>query len=240
MITKQSRNKNRRAGAISFALGLALLSVPGAIAANGSDNKKPAPRIDYFGAVTSVDAPKATQTKPPAPKLPAGSPGAESLESVAIKTPDVICFERIDDIRAKYLPTAAEKVIINRPINQQAERLQQWIETARNISKEYLTCSKTLRTAKIPADRDDVVDFRNMTADWYADVACVFSDMIKPRPSAKTIEQLQTEADSFKKRQASLKVTQKTLAQMETDLRQKYRIHKNMNTDYFTKYLLDK
>jgi prefoldin subunit 5 len=237
---KQSKNLASTARAISLALGLSMLSFAGTHAAQAADSKsKSAPRIDYFGSSTSIEAPKATK-KPPAKELPVGSAGSESLESVAIKTPVVICFERIDDIRAKYVPSEKEKVIITRPINQQAERLQQWVETARSIANEFTTCSKTLRAAKIPADCDDLVDFRNMTADWYADVACVYSDMIKPRPSAKTIEQLQAQADSFKQRQASLKTTQKQLARMEDKLRKQYRVHKDINTDALSQYILGK
>jgi len=236
MSTKQSKNQNRKVRAISFAFGLAVLGFAFDNAAYAADKK--GPRIDYFGSSTSVEAPKPAHSKTIA-KPPVGSAGATSLESVAIKSPEVITFERMDDIRAKYLPTAAEKVIINRSINKQAERLQQWIEAARSISKEFSTCSKSLKTAKVPDDCDDLAEFRDMTSDWYADVALVFSDMVKPRPSAKTIEQLQAEANSFKQRQAGLKTTQTQLALMEEGLRTKYRVHKNIHTDALAKYILD-
>lgn len=111
----QSKNLGSTARAISLAIGLSMLSLSGlsfagSSAAQAADSKKKsAPRVDYFGASTSLEAPKATKPKAPPKELPVGTAGAESLESVAIKTPVVICFERIDDIRAQYVPSEKRK-----------------------------------------------------------------------------------------------------------------------------------
>jgi hypothetical protein len=236
MATKQS--KNQRSITIAVALIAALLSFAGA--ANAADKAKP--RVDYFGAVTSTEATKARKPVDSKPSTSPGAAGAESLNSVAFKTPEVICFERFDDIREQYLPTPKEGVVINRSINKQAERLQEWIEAARNVAKEYKTCAKTIRAVKVPkkADDDDIVEFRDLTAEWYEDASGIFTAYVTPRRSARTIEELQREVDGLKKRQVDLRNQQQYLAKMEEKVRREHGVHRDINTDALTRYLLGK
>ena len=120
------------------------------------------------------------------------------------RTPIVIWFERFDNLRKQYRPTEKDKIIISRPLMQDAERVQQWTNTASKISKNYLALAKSIRTLTVPTGMSDVKEYRDLVADWYQDAAGIYIDLIKPRTPAKTVEDLQEELDAVKKRSESL------------------------------------
>ena len=97
-------------------------------------------------------------------RLPAGaelfsinSPSANKIgkksatSSTSTQVPVTDWFEKYDDLREKYHPTDADKVILTRPLMQEAERVQQWTNTASKISKNYALLAKAIKNLPQPA-----------------------------------------------------------------------------------------
>jgi len=181
-----------------------------------------AARVDYFNANSqSTSAPQAPSS---------------GFERQVEKTPITIWFDKFDAERIKHLPSPEDKIIIARPINQQAERLQQWTQAASRISKTYTEFAKLLRKMTVPAGYEGLKDYKDLTADWYEDTAQIFSDYIKPRPAARTIEELEDQIKETKSRERGLVKTKNRINEMEATLRSKYRVnamyaHKDQPTD---------
>src|SRR5262250_2038411 len=81
--------------------------------------------VDTFSVVTGQGKARSTV----APAATAGK------ASTATPTTPVQWFEAFDDAIAAHKPTAADRVILSRPFNQEAERVQQWTETAAKVAK---------------------------------------------------------------------------------------------------------
>jgi len=249
MKTRTSYQKDRKQGAIlvlslSLSLGSTFLatcpglaqSKPKVIASASAGHPiKTVPRTDYFNVTTP---PPTDASTAPARDPSYGAGGAMSMMSD--RTPVVIWFEKFDDDRACHRPADADKIILARPINQDSERLAQWIAAAGRVAKTYTTFAGMLRKMAIPTGYPGLKEYRDLTADWYSDVAGVFVEMIRPRPPAKTIEQLQESLNEFKNRQNSLVATLTNLQGMDRSLREKYRVHLSIPDDPLQQYVRGK
>ncbi len=50
-----------------------------------------------------------------------------------------VWFEKLDQLRQQNHPSERDKVILTRPLMQDAARVQQWTDTASKVSKSYLS-----------------------------------------------------------------------------------------------------
>jgi uncharacterized protein YukE len=166
--------------------------------------------------------------------------GTAPLSMTSAKSPALVWFEKFDALRQKYRASDSDKVILVRPLMQEAERVQQWIETAKKIANNYSTLAKSLKNLPTPAGMNDIKEYRNLTADWYEDAASVYVDLIKPRPAAKTIEELQDSVNVVKKKSESLSSTIADLKSMDLALRRNYKVHLAMQDDSLQKYVKSK
>jgi hypothetical protein len=172
-----------------------------------------APHTDYFNANTA--SPKGVQN---------------SITNALTPKPDRTYpdttlgrwFEKFDKERADHLPTPEDKVILARPINQQVERLAQWTAAAGRIAKTYTEFAKMLRKMDVPPGYEDLKQFKDLTAEWYEDTAQVFTDYIRPRKPAKTIEDLEDEIHEQKNHENGLVKTKAQIQSMEASIKQKY------------------
>jgi hypothetical protein len=131
-------------------------------------------------------------------------------------------FEKFDRERANHVPTAEDKVILARPINQQVERLAQWTAAAGRIAKTYSEFAKYLKTMAVPPGCEDIKEFKDLTAEWYEDTAQVFNNYIRPRKAATTIEDLEEEIQEQKRKENGLVKTRSSIQNMEASIKQKY------------------
>ncbi len=149
-------------------------------------------------------------------------------------------FVKYDQLRSDYRPTEKDKVILTRPLMQQAERVQQWTNTANKVSKNYKLLAKTIRTLTVPSGLSDIKEYRDLMADWYEDAAEVYLDLIRPRPAAKTIEDLQEQLDAVKKRSEGLANNISNLKNMDRELRQRYNIQPALQDDAIQQFVRSK
>jgi hypothetical protein len=149
-------------------------------------------------------------------------------------------FDQFDKLTDKYSPTAGDKVILQRPMLRQVERVNEWTAAAARVSKGYMTMSRTLKAMPIPPGMTDLKQFRDLTADWYHDSAGVFDDLIRPRPPAKTIEELQDQLNEIKNRSDNLSTTLVALDEMHDSLCKQYKANSPLHTDAFQKFVSGK
>lgn len=189
------------------------------------------PGVDYFSAGTHSSKAKA----PPA-QMPTGAfPADANPEDKAVKW-----FEKLDETIFAHKATAADRVILSRPFNQEAERVQQWTDKAAQVAKQYRQLAKTLKAMPVPDNMPGVKDYRDLTADWYDDVAAIYEDLIRPRAPARTMEELDALLDEIKARSQALAETNKNLKAMDVSLRKTYRVHLARYDDALQQYVRSK
>ncbi len=150
--------------------------------------------------------------------------------------PAVIWFEKFDHLREQYRPSERDKVILTRPLTQDASRVQQWVSTASKMSKSYLLAAKSIRSLAVPPGMSDIKEYRDLLADWFQDSAGIYIDLIRPRPPAKTIEDLQEELDSVKKRAEGLGSTMLSLKSMDREIRAAHKVPASIEDDEVQKF----
>lgn len=147
-------------------------------------------------------------------------------------------FEAIDKAVVKLRPTAADDVILNRPFNQDPERVEKWCDTAGKVSRNYRQLARTVRTLPLPSGMGgDVKEYRTLISDWYDDAALVFEDMIRPRPPANTMEELESQLNDIKQRGQSLARSNSDLGKLDKSLRKTYKVHRAHYDDALTQYV---
>lgn len=171
----------------------------------------------------------------PIPDPVIGRQGAFAMGSN--RTPVVSWFESFDDMKYTLKVSSDDLVVLKRPFNQQVERVQEWIRTAAKVSKNYRLLSDKLRGMQVPAKSPGLQRYRDLSADWYQDVALVYEDLIRPRPRAKTIEELNSMLTEIDERANSLKETRKDLMAMDRDLRQQFKVHLDKHEDALQQYV---
>jgi hypothetical protein len=211
----------------------------------------------FFGPLaTRVEAdPRGTDmfsiwtSPPPAVRAPSSKPAEnQSKPKVERRTlspgaaPKTIIewFEQFDQLREKYRPTAADRVILSRPLMQEEERVSQWTNTASKISKNYILLARTLKSMPVPSGLPELTQYRDLTADWYRDAADVFDEMIRPRDPAKTIEELERQLNEVQNKSHTLDGTIASLKDMDRDLRHRYKVNQNDKEDALQKYVKGK
>ncbi|MBI4533813.1 MAG: hypothetical protein HY711_07675 [Candidatus Melainabacteria bacterium] len=183
---------------------------------------------DYFARVTQ-----------PSPATKPGRYRASSTATTqesAYDTP-VQWFESFDECIAKYKPSAADKVILSRPFNQEAERVEQWIEVATKVAQAYRTLAKIVKAMPVPNTFQGVKEYRDLTTEWYNDAAEVYEDLIRPRLPSQTMEELEDALNHIKQRSESLSQTNKNLKAMDLGLRKTYKVHLALHEDALQEYI---
>lgn len=145
-------------------------------------------------------------------------------------------FGTFDEIVETRKPSSSERVILGRPLNQDITRVAEWTRVARKVSNDYRQLSSTIRNIPVPNTVSEIREFRNLTADWYADAAQIFSDLITPRAPARTMEELESQLKDIHDRSQNLVQTNSTLQMMDNDIRQKYDVPSALSNDPIRKY----
>lgn len=209
---------------INWQLPLALVLI---FAFWGECKANAAPRGTDFFSINSSPA----RANKPAQKVPSATSNGP--------VPVVTWFEKFDSLAEKYQASDADRIILTRPLMQEAERVQQWTNVANKISKNYALLAKSLRNLPSP-DKADVKEYRDLMADWYQDAASVYADLIRPRPPARTIEDLQEQLEVVKRRSESLAENITNLKAMDRTLRQEYNVHVAFQDDIIQQFVHSK
>jgi hypothetical protein len=215
-----SKNKISKIGKIIY--GFATASIVLLCLTNTNANAQ-SPGQDTFSVnhQNNKNSNSATSNKP------STMPWEANKENTAI----AIWFSKYDQFRDQYRPSEKDKVILTRPLMQEAERVQQWTNTASTVAKKYFLAAKSIRALNVPSGMTDVKEYRDLMADWYEDAASVYQDLIRPRPPAKTIEDLHEQLDAIKKRSEGLANNIGNLKNMDRELRQHYHVQPALQDD---------
>jgi hypothetical protein len=188
--------------------------------------------------IFSINTPKPSLPHPISTSKPPISP--DPLSMMSDRTPVVIWFEQLDNLKEKYKPSEADKVILTRPLMQEAERVKQWTNVASKVSRNYMALARALRNLAVPPGMNDVKEYRDLTADWYQDTAGIYKELIKPRPPAKTIEDLQDSLNAVKKKSEGLAANIPNLRSMDRTLRKNHNVHLAIQEDALQQYVRSK
>lgn len=140
-------------------------------------------------------------------------------------------FEAADTLIVKYKPSTTDDVMLSRPINQDPQRLKQWISTAGKVSRNYRSLAAQLKHLPLPAAAGGIKEFRDLSCDWYNDAALVYEDLIRPCAPFATQEEMQTAMQTIKGRASSLAQTSMSLRSMDQKLRLTYQVHPPRHDD---------
>jgi hypothetical protein len=170
------------------------------------------------------------------PENPLGKQGPMAMMSNQ-DDPVVRWFENLDRTIYCYAKTQSESAILTRGFNQESDRVQQWTETANKVAVKYRYLASVLRKLEFPPGATDLRDYTNLVADWYADSASIYEDLVKPRKAAKTMEELLEGLDSIHNRAKGLKALNERIYGLDIDLRMKYHVHMREQNDALQKYV---
>jgi hypothetical protein len=196
------------------------------------------PANEFFGANSTAGVAPRPNFQGPAPKGPANgvtAKGAGAMDSDA--SPELTWFEKFDEESYKGRPTDYERITLNMPFNQEAERVQNWTRTAAVVAKRYRETARALQRVQAPRGRLDLERYCNLRISWFNDAAQVYEEMIRPRPPAQTIEELNDQLRQVKENANSLGKMNTSLLTMDRNLRRQYRVHNAKQTDAMTKYV---
>lgn len=190
---------------------------------------------DYFSRTTS--SPSHAQTNPARPQAQPAAP--VYIENVNGKK----WFEFFDDAIAARQPTAQERAVLNRPFNQNKDRIVEWTNVAAKIARQYRELARGLRATPVPqclapsqGDKITVDEYKKLTADWYDDSAEIFEEYIRPRKAARTIEELDETLARIHDRSEALSSQMASLKTMDRDLRDQFNLPLNLHDDAVQKY----
>lgn len=171
------------------------------------------------------------------PENPMGQAGAFAIMSNP-DDPVVRWFEDFDKTVSLNSKTSQEVAILKRPFNQESERVSEWSSVAGKVASKYHYLAIVLKNMQYPPGKSDLKDYAKLTADWFADSAAIYDDLLKPRRAAKTQEELDAGLNGIAERAKALKEMNKTLLAMDMDLRKKYHVHTRTDTDPLQQYIL--
>jgi len=195
------------------------------------------PPVSDFIHTTGNTAPE-PQKKYPVNKDPlAGRQGSGALYSD--QTPQLEWFEIFDEYVWTLLPSEADKSVLSRPLNNELERVQDYIKTCNKIARNYRMLATQVRKLSPPPNSPGLKDYQKLKADFYDDMATVYEDLIKPRRT-RTQEELHAQLDEIKERADQLKVNSNNLLTMDMDLRRTFRVHQPKRTDALRRYVENK
>lgn len=199
-----------------------------------------APANEMFGSMPSKTSTHSTQPKkvappPVQPANPVAAPGAMSMMSTS--SPELTFFETLDAVCFKGFPTEPERFVLQRQFDQEAEKVAEWIKTAKVVSKRYRNTAITLRNLQIPNDREDLQQYRDMRSQWFDAAAQVYEQMYKPKAPAQTMEELEGQLRKVDQDADSVANQKKTILAMDRKLRRLYRIHEPRETDRLQEYV---
>ena len=200
-----------------------------------------APKEDVFGRTTVLPPGARTTIRGHASAStiqirPSSPPPTEPHPLVSTASSPQQWFDAFDEYVAVYKPTPIDELKMNEPFNQQVERVTSFCNTVAKIARNYRLLSKKLEALPVPVQVPDASEYRDQIVSWYRDSALVYEDMIRPRPPARTKEELNRMIEDLNERSAGLKKMSQTLAQMDSDLRLRYHVQPPQYDDALRKY----
>jgi len=219
-------------------LALLCLLVP---SFHGSLKAEAAPANEIFSSMPqggTKPVKKNTYVAPP-PVQPANAvtaPGALSMTSAA--SPELTFFESLDTLCFQGWPREQERFYLSQTFDGELERVERWTKTARTVAKRYRNTATALRNLQIPNGRVDLQEYKEMRAEWFDSAARVYEEMIKPKPPAQTMEELEAQLRKVDQDAEAVKHSKTTILAMDRRLRRLYRVHEPRESDALQNYVM--
>lgn len=128
-------------------------------------------------------------------------------------------FKCMDDLVGYYRPNVQDHMILDKPFNNEVERVTLYCHTLVRVAKNYRILAQKLHSLPIIDNMPQSKILRDNLVDWYNDSALVYEDMYRPRPPARTQEELQHMLKDITERSESLKTSYATIWGMDNNLR---------------------
>jgi hypothetical protein len=149
------------------------------------------------------------------------------------KSPTEIWFDQFDRAIVEHLPTPDEKMKLSRTFGDppQLERVVVWTNTAASVAKRYRDLAQNLKSMPLAASLTSdpmssmLITYKQSLADWYDDSASLLEDYIKPRPPARTREELEEQLGKMTERSQQLKDSMQHLVEMDSKIRDHFHVH---------------
>lgn len=180
------------------------------------------------------------------PSAVANRPGtAPTAPTFGQKTPVTVWFETFDNAVGSHMATLDEKYVLSAEFGSppQLERVVKWTNTAATVAKRYRELARMVKQYQVPGVlRSDpmaanLVTYKSSLAEWYDDSASLLEDYIKPRPPARTVEQLDDQLAVMHERSEKLKLSMTHLQEMDSKLRGHFNVHPPKYDDALMKYV---
>jgi hypothetical protein len=146
-------------------------------------------------------------------------------------------FDGLDGVISTNLRTSEESAILAKPLNKDPRRVADWTETASKVSGRYKLLAKKLRGTPVPPGCPGLDTYLEMNADWFDDSAEVYDELMKPRPPAKTQEELDEQLLAVKTKAQALKNSKDQLRSYDTDMRKAYKVPMARHEDALRSYI---
>lgn len=196
---------------------------PGFPATSGPESK---PKTQQ---AVAVQKPAQSKSLTPPPKVV--SPKAPAKQQA------LVWFENFDDVIFTMGPSDHENYILKRPINQEAERLNEWIVASKSMAKKYRLIAKRIRAMPPSPAISDLKEFQIEAADWYDDSAQLTEELTATKVPAKTYEELERAYKNFMTRSKNLASVAAAVTSLNTKMREQYGVHQPIYTDESAKYI---
>lgn len=120
--------------------------------------------------------------------------------------------------------------------NQEVERVTQYCNLVAKIARNYRILAQKLKSLPVPTAAPETREYRDHMVDWYRDSALVYEDMVRPRPPARTKEELDSMIKDVTNRSENLKAQFETLAKTDTEIRRRYSVQPPKQDDALRQY----
>lgn len=185
----------------------------------------PAPREDVFHTNTGSSF---RQNRPHGSVPSAAEPNPEQYApraNITRGSSPQQWFEAMDNLVGYYRPNVQDHFILDKPFNNEVERVTQYCNTLCRIAKNYRILAQKLKSLPVIDQMPQSKILRDNLVDWYNDSALVYEDMYKPRPPARTQEELHRMLRDITDRSEGLKNSYATIWGMDNDLRLKMAVN---------------
>lgn len=177
-----------------------------------------APREDVFHTNTNQVHRGRVQQKVPPSAMPNPEQYAPKPIITRMSAPKD-WFRAMDDLVGYYRPNVQDHMILDKPFNNEVERVTLYCHTLVRVAKNYRILAQKLSSLPVIDSMPQSKILRDNLVDWYNDSALVYEDMYRPRSPARTQEELKGMIKDISDRSESLKNSYSTIWGMDNNLR---------------------
>lgn len=199
-----------------------------------------APREDYFGRSTPApstsrapmrgQAATTVRINPPALTGPAPHP------QVSESSQPQEWFDAFDTYVSFYNPTKEDEIDMKASFNQEVERVTKFCRTVAKVARNYRILAQKLKSLPIATSVPEARSYRDRMVQWYNDSALIYEDMIRPRPAARTKEELNSMIQDITERSEAQKTIFETLISLDGEIRLHHHVTPPKNDDALRRY----